>query len=331
MFYVLKDSDVLHNVPHKGNKTLVHHVKHKLLRQHSASEVDKHNAKNALSKATEDGGKGELAEAMDTEVTTEMGNDLVSEMKRVFSYILDFITLTCSYLTIALYLSCPVPYFNKLEYICFCHMCPALLYTQSITEESHDLQSQESHDLQNQQSHDSEPEEGHVPESHDIQNLESHDSIQEESHDSVQQEEDLDEYISDVESNHSDGSGTSTQSAQSADSGPRKKKPLHKKGGALPTKILKKKKLKKSRRKEDVALWEYKPGDRVACEVIYTESKVEVMWQVSNYYINVQYTGNIYPGDKYTWGSYVIFQQWVHRCLVHSHMYTGSTQSHVHR
>ena len=95
--------------------------------------------------------------------------------------------------------------------------------------------------------------------------------------DSEYEDEDED-YLSDGGSTASGRSNTSQSSASSA----KKKKS---KGPALQTKLLKKKRLRKARGKREHTLRKVlQEGARVPVEIIYTFSKIEVMWQVKNYF-----------------------------------------------
>lgn len=92
------------------------------------------------------------------------------------------------------------------------------------------------------------------------------------------------EYASLSDYEEEDGCLSDTGSAASGQSSPstaEKKKKGSKKGVALQTKLLKKKKLKRARRKLDEKKeWVPKLGEKIPVEIIYTFSYVEVMWQV---------------------------------------------------
>ena len=89
--------------------------------------------------------------------------------------------------------------------------------------------------------------------------------------------EDEEDSASDAESTASAKSNTSNSTS--------KTKIIVKKTGtgvtSLQNKLMHKKKYKKQRRKVKKTPKQYKPGERVAVEIIYTFSTIDVMWQVS--------------------------------------------------
>ena len=88
----------------------------------------------------------------------------------------------------------------------------------------------------------------------------------------------------DEEDSASDAESTASAKSNTSNSSASKTKIIVKKTGvgnsSLQNKLMRKKKYKKQRRKVKKAPKQYKPGDQVAVEIIYTFSTIDVMWQV---------------------------------------------------
>ena len=89
----------------------------------------------------------------------------------------------------------------------------------------------------------------------------------------------------DEEDSASDAESTASAKSNTSNSSASKTKIIVKKTGtgvtSLQNKLMRKKKYKKQRRKVKKTPKQYKPGERVAVEIIYTFSTIDVMWQVS--------------------------------------------------
>ena len=88
----------------------------------------------------------------------------------------------------------------------------------------------------------------------------------------------------DEEDSASDAESTASAKSNTSNSSASKTKIIVKKTGtgvtSLQNKLMRKKKYKKQRRKVKKTPKQYKPGERVAVEIIYTFSTIDVMWQV---------------------------------------------------
>ena len=88
----------------------------------------------------------------------------------------------------------------------------------------------------------------------------------------------------DEEDSASDAESTASAKSNTSNSSASKTKIIVKKTGvgssSLQSKLMRKKKYKKQRRKVKKTPKQFKPGDRVAVEIVYTFSTIDVMWQV---------------------------------------------------